>query len=95
MTDTIDIEWHQVQGNPALVSLHPAMLTQDGYTLQKTVKIKGESKKLGIPANVLYNKEYVCKYISDKVIRPLGVATYNELQVLIGQVWNEYKKENK
>lgn len=94
MDETI-IRWDEVFGNPGLTALHPAMLTKEGYKVLKVTKIKGESKKKGVPVTIIYDESYVIYYITTKIIQPLRIAKYNELQQIIAKCWNAYKTKNK
>lgn len=91
---TESIQWHQVQGNPGLTALNPEMLTSKGFQVNKITKIKGRSKKQGIPVVINFDESYVHYYIIQKIIKPLGITKYNELQSIIGKCWNGFKEKN-
>lgn len=87
------INWNEVQGNPGLTGLHPSMLTESGHIAMRATKIKGESKKEKIPVQIIFDESYIHYYVITKIIRPLGITKYNDLQKIISNCWNEYKKQ--
>ncbi|NJO27374.1 MAG: hypothetical protein HC874_07325 [Richelia sp. SL_2_1] len=89
------ISWKEVQGNPLLAKLNPDMLSPEGHIVTGLFKIKGKSKKVAYAANVSYDREYAIKYICSKLLQPLGITKFNEIQALIAEAWNEYKAEHK
>jgi hypothetical protein len=89
------ITWKEVQGNPLLAKLNPEMLTPGGHLVTGMFKIKGKSKKKAYPATVSYDREYLIKYLVSKLFRPLSITKFEEIQMLVSEAWDVYKKENK
>ncbi len=85
------ITWRDLFGNKYSKALHPAMLTEEGYTKIQRIKRVGDI----VPSlfNVTYDREYAIEFISRKFCRSLSGLDKEELLQLVAESWDLYAKE--
>ena len=63
MIDTNNfIHWKELNGNKFLTKFHPAMLSEDGYALQRTVAVSRRAKSMRT-VYVLFDRSYVLEVL--------------------------------
>lgn len=73
---------------------HPRMLHSEGYDFYSCATVKGEIPGVTDTARKFnFDRSYVIAYIIAKLIKPLFVLQYEDLEPLIREAWNEYQKE--
>lgn len=85
MPETEVISWRDLTGNKFVVALHPAMLSEVGYTKNQQIRKTGEP----VPTffKVCYDRRYVLEVIIRKFCKPLFVLGKDELINLIESAW--------
>lgn len=89
------IHWSEIFGNPYRFSLHPSMLTEDGYEIRLVTKIRGESKHVSSAVVVKFDESYVVRYLA-RNLEKLQPQKYNDWQKIISKAyafWDEQKKQ--
>ncbi len=83
------VSWRELRGNKYHRALHPAMLTDNGYSV--TVKAKTlESNIYPTKFVVLkYDRDYVKSWLTTKVIKPLANYGLINTSKLLKESWRE------
>lgn len=91
-----EVHWTELFGNPLRHSLHPAMLTPEGYRLRLVTVLKGKSKKQQFAVTVVFDESYVVAKLT-KLLQELQPQSYNDFQKIASKSWMDFnakKKEN-
>ncbi|MEH2172197.1 MULTISPECIES: hypothetical protein [unclassified Nostoc] len=89
------IHWTEIFGNPYRFSLHPSMLTEQGYEMRLVTKIKGESRYIDTAVVVKFDESYVIEYIA-RTLEKLQPQKYNDWQKIVSKAysfWDNKKKQ--
>ncbi|WP_346291594.1 hypothetical protein [Sphaerothrix gracilis] len=74
----------------------PEMLEDGGLWEEKLCHIQGDSRfDPKQPRAVNYDRDFVIKWLVNKLLKKLEPANYNELQKLISEAWRVWKDEEK
>ena len=82
------ITWRKLPGNKFSRALHPAMLSSRCYQKLSVVEPIGHGEKGEYV--VSYDKTYVIKWLSMKVVRPLQLIGYQGLCELLAEAWEDF-----
>lgn len=77
MPEIETISWRELTGNKYNKTLHPAMLSDRGYTKQTGIRKIGDIEKTVF--NVVYDGEYVIEYLEKMVLLKLRTVDLEEL----------------
>ena len=86
-----DVSWKELYGNKFNKSLHPAMLTEEGYVSLVRIRKIGSREKDAF--NVTYDREYALEFLHKKVCRPLSYLGKEKLIEAINEAWDLYGKD--
>lgn len=88
------LSWRDVLRGKSSFTLHPNMLNSEGYESLSYLPSKndspGECKRL---RKYHFDRDYVIAYIVAKIIKPLAITSFQQLEVIIFEAWTEYEKE--
>ncbi|WP_416671588.1 hypothetical protein [Egbenema bharatensis] len=75
-----EVSWKEILGNPYRQTLHPQMLTEEGYTVRKLGRIEGMGKsEQPIPLKIVYRADYVAAFLGTSVFTKLGMTQQDRL----------------
>ena len=77
MSEIETISWRQLTGNKYNKTLHPAMLSDQGYIRQQGIRRIGDVEKTIF--NVFYDRDYVVEYLEKVVFIKLRVIDLKDL----------------
>lgn len=83
------VSWQEVQGNKYSRSLHPAMLTDNGYPVTASIKAIGKEKYYSQFVTINYDRTYVLKWLEVKVIKPLTNCGIEGVVNLLMESWEQ------
>lgn len=90
------VHWTQLQGNKYLQALHPAMLTDEGYKVEKLDRIGGMSRFHDkIALEVTFDRAYLIAYLEKAIFEKLHIAEWNHVQPIISEAWKAYRAKHK
>jgi hypothetical protein len=85
------VHWKQIRGNPFVQPLHPRMLTEEGYTVSKLVKLTGESKHSErTKVMVLYNRDYLIKWLITYIFSKLQPQSLDDVSQLMSEAYEKW-----
>jgi hypothetical protein len=84
------ITWRELTGNKFSKSLHPAMLSENGYVTVQRVRCVGDA--MPDIFNVVYDKEYAVEFVSKKFIKPVSFFGKEKATEIISEAWDLYEK---
>jgi hypothetical protein len=87
------ISWRDLPGNKYTKSLDAAMISEQGYITFGKVRHSSEPK--GKMCNVVYDRDYVIKFLIKRVLFALAVLKKEAVDELIDEAWNELHGINK
>ncbi len=91
---TENYHWTQILRSNLSYSVHPRMLTNEGYEFRSIVAIKGENPGINQGyRRFIFDRSYVIKFIIAKIIKPLAFTNYSDFEILLNEAWYEYEKE--
>ena len=82
------ISWQEMTGNKYTLSLHPAMLSEQGYIKDKEIRRIGDTSPTLF--KVVYNHKYVSGFIITKLCKPLNILGKEKVLELISNAWDMY-----
>lgn len=77
------VSWQKIQGNKYSKSLHPAMLSHNGFRTTQKAGLIGKPKGDTEFITVVYDKSYVINWIERKLVKPLEINNLEVIQNLI------------
>lgn len=81
------ITWRELTGNKFNRALHPAMLSDIGYTKSISVRRTGDAVKSYF--NVAYDRVYVVEWLSRKICKSLFALGKQGTLDLISEAWDK------
>lgn len=86
MPEIETISWKEMTGNKYTLTLHPAMLSEDGYVSQKSIRRIGDASPTLF--NVIYDREYLVNFIGRKLCKHLQVLGKQKILELVDEAWD-------
>lgn len=77
MNEVETITWRDLTGNKYNKTLHPAMLSEQGFMKQVSIRRIGDVKKTVF--RVVYDRDYVVEYLEKKIVKNLAAVDLCEL----------------
>lgn len=86
MPEVETISWEEMTGNKFTINLHPAMLSDDGYVVQRSIRRIGDI----VPTvfNVVHDREYAIGFIGRKICKTLQVLGKQKILELVDEAWD-------
>ena len=81
------VSWKELQGNKYIKAIDPAMLIKGGLPYIMKARAIGTGKHGSEPVTVIFDKEYVEKWITTKLIRPLSNYGVDYVVSLLTEAW--------
>ncbi len=81
------VSWRELQGNKYIKAIDPGMLIKGGLPYIMKARAIGTSRHGSEPVTVIFDKEYVEKWITAKLIRPLSNYGVDYVTNLVTQAW--------
>ena len=85
------ISWKDLTGNKYNKTLHPAMLSEQGYIKQTSVRRVGEKGKTIF--NVVYDRDYVIEYLEKTVFLKLFTLNTDTLADVLVNAFCKVRKD--
>ena len=85
------VSWKELQGNKYIKAIDPLMLLNDGLPFVMKARAIGSSKYNSEFLTVVFDKEYVEKWIAAKLIRPLSNYGIDYVTNLLETSWDNSK----
>ena len=86
MPEIETINWKELTGNKFNRTLHPAMLTEQGFVRQTNVRRIGDRDKTIF--DVVYDRQYAIEYLGKSVCKNLRVLGIEEILDLVEEAWD-------
>lgn len=86
-----EVHWTAMQGNKYMKTIHPAMLSVNGYKITQKARAIGNTS---VGANfyvVHYDRDYVVCWLKTKVVKPLSTLSLKELITLIKEAHEVFR----
>lgn len=80
------ISWRDLTGNKYNKTLHPAMLSDEGYINQQAIRRAGDAGKTIF--DVIYDHEYLLSYIDKHLCSKLFTLGKEEVVKLVAESWD-------
>ena len=75
-------------GNKYSKGLYPAMLSDEGYISQKSIRrIGGDAPEI---FRIIHDRQYAIQYIGTRLCRPLFALGRQGVLNLVGEAWDNY-----
>jgi hypothetical protein len=88
------IRWTEMKRVSFNNSLHPRMLLEEGYETGSSISLKDEPQgAVNKFRRFHFDRSYVIAYIITKIIKPMYFTSYENLESVIHEAWNEYHKK--
>lgn len=88
----LSITWRDIYGNKFKAAFNPLMLSDEGYTVFRAVRITGQSRyEPPIMCFIHYDREYVVHRLALHM-EDLKEVGFNEIQKVIGEAWHFAKQ---
>ena len=81
------VSWRELQGNKYIKAIDPGMLIKGGLPYIMKARSIGTGKHGSEPVTVIFDKEYVEKWIITKLIRPLSNYGVDYVTNLVTEAW--------
>ena len=86
MKKPYQITWREVTGNRFNRSLHPAMLSENGYHVHAALKRLGDTEKSFF--DIVYGEDYVLGWLTCKLCNPLSYLSKEEILDLVSKAYD-------
>lgn len=87
------ISWKSLTGNKFSKTIDTAMMSKAGYVAQQSIRQTGTPAKAVF--NVIYDQEYLLRFVVRKFIKPLSALGKERIVKIIDEAWALYDKESR